>query len=157
MTQLLVVLALGAQGLAPAQESTGPATPAGPQSLRLSSYTMAVLAPQGPFGERAAWSYKLQDAKRKKKRGTIFLITGGSLVGLGLLSKAVEGEYSYGTFGISNATLLMVGGTAVGGYGVLARSRADREITALEAEGRQKGFTGLAPSGGVRLAFRVSF
>ena len=58
---------------------------------------------------------------------------------------------------VSDVTLFVGGGVAMGGYGILARSKAGHEITALEAEGRQNGFAGLTPPSGVRLAFRVSF
>jgi hypothetical protein len=110
--------------------------------------------------ERQQWAQELARANDRLRKSTWFMIGGAGIIGLGAMLQAREKEtgLTYITdVGLGTVSLAyLVGGGSIA-WGVIERTRAQKHIADLEAEGRQKGFTVSIRPEEMRLAYVVTF
>jgi hypothetical protein len=110
--------------------------------------------------DRQLWAQSLAQARARHRRSTWFLIGGAGVVGLGVLyqSRDKRTGYTYvSPVGTRMATTLYLLGGGLGVYGFLERTRSEREINDLEAEGRRRGFSASVTPAGLRASYTFSF
>jgi hypothetical protein len=114
---------------------------------------------QGTSADRQVWAQNLAQAKARHRRSTWFLVGAAGLVGLGIINQATEEEgYTYvTTAGVSPAVFFYIFGGGLGAYGFYERTRSQREIQELEAEGRRRGFAFAISPKGVAIGYAIAF
>jgi hypothetical protein len=117
-------------------------------------------SPQQTGADRQLWAQSLAQARARHRRSTWFLVGGASVVGLGVLYQGRDNRTGYtyvSPVGTRMATTLYLLGGGLGVYGFLERTRSQREIDDLQAEGRRRGFSASVTPAGLRASYTFSF
>jgi hypothetical protein len=115
---------------------------------------------QQTAADRQVWAQSLAQAEARHRRSTWFLIGAGGAVGLALMYQARQSDTGYtyvSSVGTPMAPTLYLIGTGLGVYGFVERTKAQREIDDLRAEGRRRGFTVSLNPSGLRVSYALTF